>query len=42
MTRLPKYIPLQKGKAKVMKDPDSENFIISMPLLAEQVTFQGP
>ena len=32
ITRLPKYIPLHKGKAKVMKDPNAENFVVSMPL----------
>lgn len=42
ITRLPKYVPLWKGKVKVMKVLDSENFTISMPLLPKQVPFEGP
>jgi len=41
ITKLPKYIPSQKGKKKVTKDPYSDKFIISMPLLSEQVLFGG-
>jgi len=40
--RLPEYIPPWKGKTKVMKDPDSEKFTISIPMLLEQVPFEGP
>jgi len=36
------YITLQKGITKVTKDLDSENFMISTPLLPEQVEFEGP
>jgi len=42
MTRLPKYIPPRKGKEKVMKDTDTRKFTVSMPLLPEQVPFEGP
>lgn len=41
MTRLPKYISPQKGKAKVTEDPNTKNFTISMPLLPEQDPFKG-
>jgi len=33
---------LRKRKAKVTKDPDADKFTISMPLLPEQVPFEGP
>jgi len=42
ITKLPRYIPLRKGKAKITKDPDSEKFTISTPLLPEHVPFEGP
>lgn len=42
MTRLPKYIPPRKGKEKVTKDPDTNKFTVSTPLLPEQVPFGGP
>lgn len=42
ITKLPNYIPPCKGKEKVTKDPDLENFSISTPLLLEQVPFEGP
>lgn len=35
ITKLPNYIPPQKGKEKVTKDPDAEKFTISTPLLLE-------
>jgi len=41
ITRLPEYIPLKKGKVKVMKDPDFEKFTISVPLVIEQVPSKG-
>lgn len=41
LTRLPIYIPQWKGKVKVMKDWDTEKFTVSMPLLPEQVPFEG-
>ena len=41
MMRLLEYISLWKGKAKVSKDPKSERFVLSMPLLPEQVPFEG-
>ncbi|MCY6524806.1 hypothetical protein, partial [Actinobacillus pleuropneumoniae] len=33
ITNLPQYIPPRKGKAKIPKDPDSQKFFISTPLL---------
>lgn len=42
MMRLPEYIPPRKGKAKVMKDLDTGKFLVSTPLLPEQVVFEGP
>ena len=41
ITKLRKYIPSRKGKTKVTKDPYFDKFIISMPLLLEQVPFEG-
>jgi len=41
MMRLPKYIPLQKAKDKVIKDLDTGKFIVSMPLVPMQVPFEG-
>jgi len=35
ITKVPKYIPLWKGKEKVTKYLDSEKFTISMPMLHE-------
>lgn len=42
ISQLPVYIPPLKGKTKVTKDPDSENFMVSTPLFPEQVEFEGP
>jgi len=39
--KLPKYIPLQKGKMKITKDLDLEKFTISTALLPKQVPFEG-
>lgn len=41
ITRLPKYIPPRKGKAKVPKDPDNAKFTDSTLLLPEKVPFEG-
>ena len=41
-TKLLAYIPPQKGRTKVTKDPDSRKFVLSTPLLLEQVEFEGP
>jgi len=41
ISKLLDYIPPCKGKTKVTKDLDSDNFVISMPLLPEQVLFEG-
>lgn len=41
LTKLPKYIPLQKGKVKVLKEPDSDKFLIHTPLLPEHIPFEG-
>lgn len=35
ITKLLKYIPTRKGKTKVTKDPYSDEFVISTPLLLE-------
>jgi len=40
--KLPEYIPLRKGKAKVQKDPDAGQFSINTPLLPKNITFEGP
>jgi len=42
ITKLWEYIPPCKGKVKVTKDQDSEKFVIHMPLLLENITFEGP
>lgn len=42
LTKFPDYIGPCKGKSKVTKDPDSNKFFISMPLLQEQVPFEIP
>lgn len=42
ISKLSDYIPLRKGKVKVIKDPDAAKFIINMPLLPENITFKGP
>jgi len=41
ITKILAYIPLWKGKTKVTKDPDLGKFTISMPLLLEEVVFEG-
>lgn len=41
MNWLLKYIPPNKGKAKVLKDPNTTKFIFSTPLLLEKVVFEG-
>lgn len=41
ITKFPNYIPPCKGNAKVTKDPDSNKFVISTPLLLEEVPFEG-
>lgn len=41
LTKFPDYIPPCKGKEKVTKDPDLNKFVISTPLLLEQVPFEG-
>ena len=41
ITNLPEYIPLWKGKMKVTKDLYSGKFMVSTPLLPEQVIFEG-
>lgn len=41
ISRLPEYIPPQKGRTKVTKDPDSRKFIVSTPLFLEHVEFEG-
>lgn len=41
ITRLSEYIPLWKGKGKLTKDLDSGNFMVSTPLLLEQLEFGG-
>ena len=40
--KLTNYIPPQKGKVKVTKDPNSKKFTISTPLLPEKVPFEHP
>lgn len=40
-TKFPEYIPPCNGKEKVTKDSESDKFIISMPMLLEQVPFEG-
>jgi len=41
MTQLPKYILPQKAIAKVSKDLDNTKFMVSMPLLSENVVLEG-
>lgn len=42
ISELPEYIPSRKGKVKVTKDSNVEKFVIYMPLLLENITFEGP
>jgi len=39
LTRLSMYIPPWKWKVKVTKAPDSGKFMVSTPLLLEEVVF---
>jgi len=41
ITKLLDYIPSRKGKAKVTEDPNSEKFVIHMPLLPEKIALEG-
>ena len=42
ITRLPEYVPLQKGKAKVLKDIDESNSSLQTPLLPDDIVFEAP
>jgi len=39
--KLPEYIPLQKGKAKVPKDLDADKSALQTPLLPDGILFEG-
>lgn len=41
ITKFSNHIPPYKGKAKVTKGPNFDKFVISTPLLPEQVPFEG-
>lgn len=42
ITRLPEYVPLCKGKAKVPKDIDESKSSLQTPLLPDNIVFEGP
>jgi len=42
ITRLPEYIPLCKGKTKVPKDIDERKVPLQIPLLPDEIVFEGP
>ena len=41
LTRLPAYVPPQKGKAKVPKDIDERKSSLQTPLLPDDIIFEG-
>lgn len=42
ITKLPKYVPLRKGKTKVLKDIDESKVALHIPLLPNEIVFEGP
>ena len=40
-TKLPSYIPLRKGKAKVPKDLDESKSSLQTPILPDDIIFEG-
>ena len=41
LTRLPAYVPPQKGKAKVPQDIDERKSSLQTPLLPNDIVFEG-
>jgi len=42
ISKLPKYIPLRRGKTKVPKDIDESKVTLHIPLLLEKIIFEAP
>ena len=42
ISKLPKYIPLLRGKTKVPKDIDECKVTLHTPLLSDQIVFEVP
>lgn len=42
ITKLPEYVPLRKGKTKVPKDIDESKAALHIPLLPDEIIFEGP
>lgn len=42
ITWLPEYVPLRKGKAKVLKYIDERKTPLQTPLLPDEIVFEGP
>ena len=42
ITKLLEYIPLCKGKTKVPKDIEESKVALHIPLLSENIVFEGP
>ena len=42
ITRLPKYVPLRKGKLKVLKDIDGSKSSLQTPMFPDNIIFKGP
>lgn len=41
VTKLPNYVPLRKGKAKVPKDLEETKSLLQTPLLLDGIMFEG-
>jgi len=42
ITKLPEYVPPGKGKTKVSKDIDESKVTLHIPLLLDEISFEGP
>lgn len=42
ITKLSEYVPPHKGKTKVLKDIDESKVTLHMPLLPDEIVFEGP